>query len=129
MEHKNYVPSKLLTIVDILAGCMAVYVHKNATNLLVSCHLGCCTPTVVSHSNSFLPVSLPYREYIHVYITLKSIYTFVSGSVQVKRASLVDSRTAVNDVKFAPRHLGLLLVCACVCMCVCVWNSCMRACV
>ena len=31
---------------------------------------------------------------------------------QVKRASLVDSRTAVNDVKFAPRHLGLHLVSA-----------------
>ena len=31
-------------------------------------------------------------------------------SLQVKRASLVDSRTAVNDVKFAPRHLGLQLV-------------------
>lgn len=29
---------------------------------------------------------------------------------QVKRTSLVDSRTAVNDVKFAPRHLGLQLV-------------------
>ena len=32
--------------------------------------------------------------------------------VQVKRTSLVDSRTAVNDVKFAPRHLGLQLVSA-----------------
>ena len=31
--------------------------------------------------------------------------------VQVKRASLVDSRTAVNDAKFSPRHLGLQLVC------------------
>ena len=30
--------------------------------------------------------------------------------VQVKRASLVDSRTEVNDVKFAPKHLGLQLV-------------------
>ena len=29
---------------------------------------------------------------------------------QVKRASLVDSRTEVNDVKFAPKHLGLQLV-------------------
>ena len=28
----------------------------------------------------------------------------------MKRTSLVDSRTAVNDVKFAPRHLGLQLV-------------------
>ena len=28
----------------------------------------------------------------------------------VHRASLVDSRTSVNDAKFAPRHLGLMLV-------------------
>ena len=35
------------------------------------------------------------------------MYMYVA---QVKRASLVDSRTAVNDVKFAPRHLGLQLV-------------------
>ena len=27
-----------------------------------------------------------------------------------QKASLVDSRTSVNDVKFAPRHLGLMLV-------------------
>lgn len=26
------------------------------------------------------------------------------------KATLVDSRTSVNDVKFAPRHLGLMLV-------------------
>ena len=29
---------------------------------------------------------------------------------QVKRSSLVDSRTSVTDVKFAPKHLGLQLV-------------------
>lgn len=28
----------------------------------------------------------------------------------VKRASVVDSRTSVNDVKFSPKHLGLQLV-------------------
>lgn len=28
----------------------------------------------------------------------------------VKRATLVDSRTSVNDIKFAPKHLGLQLV-------------------
>jgi hypothetical protein len=28
----------------------------------------------------------------------------------VKRSSLVDSRTSVTDVKFAPKHLGLQLV-------------------
>ena len=27
----------------------------------------------------------------------------------MKRASLVDSRTSVTDIKFGPRHLGLLL--------------------
>ena len=27
----------------------------------------------------------------------------------MKKASLVDSRTSVTDVKFSPRHLGLLL--------------------
>ena len=31
----------------------------------------------------------------------------------VPRANLVDSRTSVNDVKFAPRHLGLMLVFHC----------------
>ena len=31
-------------------------------------------------------------------------------SPQVQKASLVDSRTSVNDVKFAPQHLGLMLV-------------------
>lgn len=29
----------------------------------------------------------------------------------IKRTSLVDSRTAVTDVKFAPKHMGLQLVC------------------
>ena len=38
------------------------------------------------------------------------MYMYCMLHVQVKRASLVDSRTAVNDVKFAPRHLGLQLV-------------------
>lgn len=28
----------------------------------------------------------------------------------VKRSNLVDSRTSVTDVKFGPKHLGLLLV-------------------
>ena len=38
------------------------------------------------------------------------MHTLSHHLLQVKRASLVDSRTAVNDVKFAPRHLGLQLV-------------------
>ena len=28
---------------------------------------------------------------------------------QVKKTSLVDSRTSVTDVKFGPKHLGLIL--------------------
>ena len=32
-----------------------------------------------------------------------------SKSHWIRRASLVDSRTSVTDVKFGPRHLGLLL--------------------
>jgi len=28
----------------------------------------------------------------------------------VKRGNLVDSRTSVTDVKFGPKHLGLILV-------------------
>lgn len=28
----------------------------------------------------------------------------------VQKAILVDSRTSVNDVKFSPRHCGLMLV-------------------
>ena len=32
-----------------------------------------------------------------------------SKSHWIKKASLVDSRTSVTDVKFGPRHLGLLL--------------------
>ena len=42
--------------------------------------------------------------------SLCSMHTHIHVPVQVKRTSLVDSRTAVNDVKFAPRHLGLQLV-------------------
>ena len=30
-------------------------------------------------------------------------------SFQVKRTTLVDSRTSVTDVKFAPKHMGLML--------------------
>lgn len=29
--------------------------------------------------------------------------------VQIKRTTLVDSRTSVTDVKFAPKHMGLML--------------------
>lgn len=29
--------------------------------------------------------------------------------IQIKRTTLVDSRTSVTDVKFAPKHMGLML--------------------
>jgi len=29
--------------------------------------------------------------------------------LQIKRTTLVDSRTSVTDVKFAPKHMGLML--------------------
>jgi len=55
----------------------------------------------------------------------------------VKRGNLVDSRTSVTDVKFGPKHLGLILV-SCVLvvessthviskekyMCICIALSC-----
>lgn len=45
-----------------------------------------------------------------VHTSILYAWTLCYDDIQVKRTSLVDSRTAVNDVKFAPRHLGLQLV-------------------
>ncbi len=44
------------------------------------------------------------------FYTLKQL-TFMSPpfSHQIKRTTLVDSRTSVTDVKFAPKHMGLML--------------------
>ena len=46
------------------------------------------------------------------YLSTRSYTGYVAFTdlMQLKRASLVDSRTEVNDVKFAPKHLGLQLV-------------------
>ena len=50
-----------------------------------------------------------------IYTLLLSAVTSASSAQQanpthwVKRTSLVDSRTSVNDVKFGPKHLGLQL--------------------
>ena len=37
--------------------------------------------------------------------TMSSIF----APLQIKRTTLVDSRTSVTDVKFAPKHMGLML--------------------
>ena len=63
------------------------------------------------------------RFYVFVSEVLSIIYNLHSCAVResaesvrklqthwVKRATLVDSRTSVNDIKFAPKHLGLQLV-------------------
>lgn len=41
--------------------------------------------------------------------SVKALVLFSVLSVQIKRTTLVDSRTSVTDVKFAPKHMGLML--------------------
>jgi len=41
----------------------------------------------------------------------------------VKRGNLVDSRTSVTDVKFGPKHIGLILVCCALAQFSCVLGS------
>ena len=68
-----------------------------------TCYLTCdlyCEPSVIS------------CMLVSTCMCTLQILTLAHRLLQVKRASLVDSRTAVNDVKFAPRHLGLQLVSA-----------------
>lgn len=36
-------------------------------------------------------------------------HVFHFAPFQIKRTTLVDSRTSVTDVKFAPKHMGLML--------------------
>ncbi|XP_053252573.1 nucleoporin SEH1 isoform X3 [Podarcis raffonei] len=65
-------------------------------------------------STNFSPPAVPHRI---SYTNLKSSSTLRSrflGGVgscreEVKRTTLVDSRTSVTDVKFAPKHMGLML--------------------
>lgn len=66
-----------------------------------------------------MPICSSYIKVSIIKIFNKSIYfsgdTNATGSEKglrtwVKRSNLVDSRTSVTDVKFGPKHLGLLLV-------------------
>ncbi|XP_064394460.1 nucleoporin SEH1-like [Halichondria panicea] len=84
-----------------------------------------CTATWKCHSGSVWKVSWAHPEFGQVLATCsfdrtvaiweeqvtekKSPLATSSDTHWVKRASLVDSRTEVNDVKFAPRNLGLQL--------------------
>jgi hypothetical protein len=61
-------------------------------------HSGAAERIIAGHFNTLGKLKL--REHLKLLIHL-----------QVKRASLVDSRTEVNDVKFAPHYLGLMIVC------------------
>jgi nucleoporin SEH1 len=78
-----------------------------------------CTSTWKTHSGSVWRVTWAHPEFGQVLATCsfdrtvgvweEQIGDQKSEAHWVKRTSLVDSRTAVNDVKFAPRHLGLQL--------------------
>lgn len=85
-----------------------------------------CTATWKSHFGSVWKVNWAHPEFGQVIATCSfdrtaAIWEEIIGSDQtqqqndetkshwVKKASLVDSRTSVTDVKFGPRHLGLLL--------------------
>ena len=88
---------------------------------------------------SLVILSLLLRTHVYLLCTMWMII------LKVKRTSLVDSRTSVTDVKFAPKHLGLQLVgklyltynqfCQVLCMgFFCIWgfvygDLCMRFCV
>lgn len=83
-----------------------------------------CTATWRCHSGSVWRVTWAHPEFGQVLATCSFDRTVAiweeqmgqqRGSLQgrsthwVKRASLVDSRTEVNDVKFSPHHLGLMI--------------------
>jgi len=85
-----------------------------------------CTATWKSHFGSVWKVTWAHPEFGQVIATCSfdrtaAIWEEIPGSDQtqgqnddskshwIKKASLVDSRTSVTDVKFGPRHLGLLL--------------------
>ena len=84
------------------------------------------TATWKSHFGSVWKVTWAHPEFGQVIATCSfdrtaAIWEEIPGSDQtqgqnddskshwIKKASLVDSRTSVTDVKFGPRHLGLLL--------------------
>jgi len=82
-----------------------------------------CTASWKTHSASVWKVTWAHPEFGSVLATCSfdrtvaiwEALTVADGcgernqSHWVKRASLVDSRTSVTDIKFAPKHLGLLL--------------------
>ena len=59
-------------------------------------------------------LSLPLVCFLYFpfyFLTVLAGETLRTGqSTWVRRSSLVDSRTAVTDVQFSPKHLGLQLV-------------------
>jgi len=76
-----------------------------------------------SHSGSVWRVTWAHPEFGQVVVTCSfdrtaAVWEEMDGEnlaegqhrSWIKRTSLVDSRTAVTDVKFAPKHMGLLLV-------------------
>ena len=78
---------------------------------------------VQTHSGSVWRVTWAHPEYGQVVATCSfdrtaAVWEEMVGETRmdgqnrswIKRASLVDSRTAVTDVKFAPKHMGLQLV-------------------
>ncbi|XP_070575761.1 nucleoporin SEH1-like [Ptychodera flava] len=82
-----------------------------------------CTGNWRTHSGSVWRVTWAHPEFGQVLATCSfdrtaAVWEEVVGEAHpnqrgqshwVKRSSLVDSRTSVTDVKFAPKHLGLLL--------------------
>ena len=81
-----------------------------------------CTASWKTHSASVWKVTWAHPEFGSVLATCSFDRTVAiweeltvadgcerNQSHWVKRTSLVDSRTSVTDVKFAPKHLGLLL--------------------
>ena len=49
------------------------------------------------------------NHWVNPAASLKLSFIKFLFSLQVKKTSLVDSRTSVTDVKFGPKHLGLIL--------------------
>ncbi|XP_076470749.1 nucleoporin SEH1-like isoform X1 [Babylonia areolata] len=77
-----------------------------------------CTASWKTHSGSVWRVTWAHPEFGQVLATCSfdrtaAVWEEEAGRNHwVKRTSLVDSRTSVTDVKFAPKHLGLQLATA-----------------
>ncbi|KAL8582704.1 Nucleoporin SEH1 [Nucella lapillus] len=74
------------------------------------------TNPCITHSGSVWRVSWAHPDFGQVLATCSfdrtaAVWEKEAGQNHwLKRTSLVDSRTSVTDVKFAPKHLGLQLV-------------------